>query len=42
MLYEVITLKHIFQSLLPFILMQLIVLALILFVPDVVMWPLNP
>lgn len=37
-----ITLKHIFQSLLPFIVMQLIVLGLILAFPNMVMWPLNP
>ncbi len=36
-----ITLKHIFSSLLPFIAMQLIVLALILFFPDIAMWPLK-
>ena len=36
-----ITLKDIFSSLLPFIAMQLIVLALILFFPDIAMWPLK-
>ncbi len=36
-----ISLKDIFSSLLPFIVMQLIVLALILFFPDIAMWPLK-
>lgn len=36
-----ITLQHIYTSLLPFIVMQLIVLAAILFYPDIAMWMLD-
>ena len=35
-----ITLKHIYTALLPFIALQLVVLALLLFVPSLAIWPL--
>lgn len=38
---EGITLKHIYGSLLPFIAMQAIVLALILMYPNLALWPLK-